>query len=83
VGADFRTPRDAFELVHHTRSIIATWGGRLDILINNAAQTSTDSVDAENHAVQSELLLQNESSPTPLLQKRKYEARVLAAAPKR
>lgn len=77
VGADFRAARDAFDLVNHTRSIIATWGGRLDILINNAAQTLTDSVKIEGQAVAREKLLRGTVSPTPLLlQQQQYEARV-------
>ncbi len=52
VGADFRAARDVFALVEATRSALRDWGvERLDILINNAAQTLTDSVQKEERAV--------------------------------
>ncbi|KAK3688825.1 hypothetical protein B0T22DRAFT_162461 [Podospora appendiculata] len=52
VGADFRRARDAFALAEATKSIIQSWGATtLDILINNAAQTLTDSVKKEERAV--------------------------------
>ncbi|OIW26594.1 NAD(P)-binding protein, partial [Coniochaeta ligniaria NRRL 30616] len=75
VGADFRSARDAFDLVSHVRSIISAWGGRLDILINNAAQTLTDSVKTEGQAVHRENILKDKVSMTPLLQ-HQYSARV-------
>ncbi|KAI1327982.1 NAD(P)-binding protein [Xylariaceae sp. FL0255] len=58
VGADFRTAKDAFQLVQTIRPIVAEWGGRLHILINNAAQTLTDSIKKEESAVKREHLLQ-------------------------
>lgn len=66
VGADFRTARDAFALVTAAKGILAEWaqGGatdeRLDILVNNAAQTLTDSVNKEKVAVGRECELQND-----------------------
>lgn len=51
VGADFRNSRDAFALVEQTKTVVAQWGGTLDILINNAAQTLTDSLGSEEKAV--------------------------------
>lgn len=80
VGADFRSARDAFDLVEQTRIIIAAWGGRLDILINNAAQTLTDSVETEEQAVHREHLLKDEVSTTRLIQHQQYSARVRGGA---
>ena len=52
IGADFRAARDVFALVEATRTALKDWGEeRLDILINNAAQTLTDSVTKEERAV--------------------------------
>lgn len=61
VGADFRTAKDAFRLVHIVKTLLCSWDDQsapssspssierrfLDILINNAAQTLTDPVQAE------------------------------------
>lgn len=58
VGADFRAAVDAFNLATAVRQIVVEWGGRLDILINNAAQTLTDSIMTERSAIKRELLLQ-------------------------
>lgn len=69
VGADFRTARDAFALVAAVKGILKEWalGGttgsgeeKLDILVNNAAQTLTDSVKKEKIAVGRECELQND-----------------------
>lgn len=63
IGADFRTARDAFRLVHVVKELLRSWGsdlGRrksertLDILINNAAQTLTDPLRAEARAISRE-----------------------------
>lgn len=71
VGADFRTARDAFALVAAVKGILKEWtlrgttgGGevKLDILVNNAAQTLTDSVKREKIAVGRECELQNDLS---------------------
>jgi NAD(P)-dependent dehydrogenase (short-subunit alcohol dehydrogenase family) len=80
VGADFRSARDAFDLVKHTRAIIATRGGKLDILINNAAQTLTDSVKTEGQAVHRENLLKDKVFPMALLEDQQYNARVRGGA---
>lgn len=65
VGADFRTAKDAFQLVHTVRSLLARWNynsqvetdRKLDILVNNAAQTLTDPVKAEMRAISREQAL--------------------------
>lgn len=62
VGADFRTAKDAFRLVHIVRTLLCSWDEDsssterkfLDILINNAAQTLTDPVKAEFKAISRE-----------------------------
>ena len=59
VGADFRTAKDAFRLVHIVKQLLCSWEGEstsetqryLDILINNAAQTLTDPIKAEVKAI--------------------------------
>lgn len=64
VGADFRTAQDAFWLVAQTREIVQSWGGTLDILINNAAQTLTDPFQTEEAAVGREMLLEGQRDVT-------------------
>lgn len=57
VGADFRTAKDAFQLVHIVKELLRSWddGQRyLDILVNNAAQTLTDPIKAEMKAISRE-----------------------------
>ncbi|VUC34646.1 unnamed protein product [Clonostachys rosea] len=61
LGADFRTAHDAFELAKRVKDTLSTWGvpsgcttPKLDILINNAAQTLTDSNEKEETAVRRE-----------------------------
>jgi NAD(P)-dependent dehydrogenase (short-subunit alcohol dehydrogenase family) len=78
VGADFRTANDAFALVRQTKSILREWGSGLDILINNAAQTLTDSVEMEEAAVARENRLKGTSMP--VLAESIYEARVWRGA---
>lgn len=62
LGADFRCARDAFALVERVKVITAKsawpYSKHLDILINNAAQTLTDSVEKETEAVARENSLQ-------------------------
>ena len=66
VGADFRTARDVFRLVATIKAILRDWeidtasctDGRLFILVNNAAQTLTDSIEAEEKAIANEQTLQ-------------------------
>jgi NAD(P)-dependent dehydrogenase (short-subunit alcohol dehydrogenase family) len=49
IGADFRTAKDVFTLIHATKQCLVEWGNKtLDILVNNAAQTLTDRPEAEN-----------------------------------
>lgn len=78
VGADFRTASDAFALVVQTKSILQEWGSGLDILINNAAQTLTDGVEAEKAAVRREAGLKG--TVMPMLTEGGYEARVWRGA---
>lgn len=78
VGADFRTANDAFALVSQTKSILHEWGSGLDILINNAAQTLTDSVEMEEAAVARETALTGRAMP--MLAEGSYEARVWRGA---
>ncbi|GLB36457.1 putative short chain dehydrogenase [Lyophyllum shimeji] len=48
VGADFRTAKDVFALVGVVKKCLRDWGTeKLDLLINNAAQTLTDRADVE------------------------------------
>lgn len=77
VGADFRTANDAFALIRRTRSTLQEWGsGGLDILINSAAQTLTDSVRMEEMAVARE----NSLDAMPMLAEGSYKARVWRGA---
>lgn len=78
VGADFRTANDAFALVGQTKSILEEWESGLDILINNAAQTLTDSVEMEEAAVTRETALKGRVMP--MLAEGSYEARVWRGA---
>ncbi|CAG7922855.1 unnamed protein product [Penicillium olsonii] len=74
VGADFRTAKDAFRLVHIVKQLLRDWECEtasespryLDILINNAAQTLTDPIKAEVKAIAREEQLR-ESPETKLL----------------
>ncbi|KAJ4990930.1 hypothetical protein SVAN01_03501 [Stagonosporopsis vannaccii] len=56
LGADFRSASDVFALVRDTRRCLRDWGGaeKLQLLINNAAQTLTDSVREEERAIERE-----------------------------
>ena len=66
VGADFRTARDVFRLVATIKAILRDWesdtasctDGKLFMLVNNAAQTLTDSLEAEGKAIANEQNLQ-------------------------
>lgn len=63
IGADFRTARDAFELVSAVKWLLREWTkSKLHILINNAAQTLTDPVKSEIAAIAREKQLQDSSS---------------------
>jgi NAD(P)-dependent dehydrogenase (short-subunit alcohol dehydrogenase family) len=80
VGADFRSAADAFALVHETKRCLETWsdGGvvRLGAIINNAAQTLTDSVKKEECAVGREDALRLEVENSKPLIEGIYKARV-------
>ncbi|KAJ5671840.1 hypothetical protein N7507_000967 [Penicillium longicatenatum] len=76
IGADFRTAKDAFRLVHIVKALLRDWNENdsnganadsLDILINNAAQTLTDPVKAEMKAISREENLVHESQINKLL----------------
>jgi NAD(P)-dependent dehydrogenase (short-subunit alcohol dehydrogenase family) len=84
VGADFRSAADAFALVHETKRCLETWsdGGaaRLSVVINNAAQTLTDSVRKEERAVGREDALRHEIEYSRPLIEGTYKARVRGRA---
>ncbi|KAK4451976.1 3-oxoacyl-reductase 4 [Podospora aff. communis PSN243] len=71
VGADFRSARDAFGLVACVRGVLREVMGagaeRLDVLVNNAAQTLTDSVKKEERAVGREAGLGREARATGVI----------------
>jgi NAD(P)-dependent dehydrogenase (short-subunit alcohol dehydrogenase family) len=64
IGADFRSAADAFALASDTKLCLTAWGGeeqaRLGVIINNAAQTLTDSVKKEERAIKMENELHHE-----------------------
>jgi NAD(P)-dependent dehydrogenase (short-subunit alcohol dehydrogenase family) len=61
VGADFRTAKDVFALVGALKECLRRWGTeKLDILINNAAQTLKDRVQVEKEDVERETQLGRE-----------------------
>ncbi|TVY42560.1 Uncharacterized protein LSUB1_G001218 [Lachnellula subtilissima] len=66
IGADFRAARDVFQLVECVKEILKEWDiggvGKLDILVNNAAQTWTDSIQKEQEAIEQEEMLYLERS---------------------
>lgn len=86
VGADFRTSRDVFRLAVVVRRTLAEWDPdsvpKLDILINNAAQTLTDSVAVESKAIAQEVELRDLNGPSSLLvdNDRGYTPRVCGGA---
>ncbi|KAF2840200.1 hypothetical protein M501DRAFT_681142 [Patellaria atrata CBS 101060] len=77
IGAGFRHARDAIDLVSCTKKILRKWDCGLDILITNATQTSTDTVDEERKVLQNEkkLLLTGSRSST-LVRGNMYKARI-------
>ena len=80
VGADFRTAIDVFQLVIKIKELLKNWSSdqgspRLDILINNAAQTLTDPISAEKKAIANEGNLKNLGSGS-LVCDTSYDARV-------
>ncbi|KIL61477.1 hypothetical protein M378DRAFT_166935 [Amanita muscaria Koide BX008] len=63
IGADFRSAKDVFAFVKAIVECLQSWGKtKLDILINNAAQTLTDSVEKEEQSIHRELLLTVQAS---------------------
>jgi NAD(P)-dependent dehydrogenase (short-subunit alcohol dehydrogenase family) len=83
VGADFRSAKDVFALINAVLSLLRSWanGGKakLDILINNAAQTLTDSVEKEDEHIERESQLKSTSS-SDLLLEAGYSPRVRGGA---
>ena len=69
VGADFRAASDVFRLVGAVNDQLKEWDSngkaKLDILVNNAAQTLTDPLEKEREAVEQEKELRLKA---PLLQ---------------
>jgi NAD(P)-dependent dehydrogenase (short-subunit alcohol dehydrogenase family) len=62
VGADFRAANDVFALVEAIKQCLRSWGTeKLDILINNAAQTLTDRIEKESAAIRREQQLLGDS----------------------
>ncbi|KAG6820757.1 hypothetical protein H0H93_012021 [Arthromyces matolae] len=60
IGADFRTAKDVFALLGVVKNCLRDWHrDKLDILINNAAQTLTDHVDVEKHNLEREVHLKS------------------------
>jgi NAD(P)-dependent dehydrogenase (short-subunit alcohol dehydrogenase family) len=86
VGADFRSAADAFALVWEVKSCLEVWRNqdkeevKLCALINNAAQTLTDSVKKEERAVANEASLTRRIESAGLLLDGEYQARVRGGA---
>ncbi|KAI1433724.1 hypothetical protein GGR50DRAFT_469164 [Xylaria sp. CBS 124048] len=78
IGADFRSARDAFELAREIRLVVERWGGTLHILINNAAQTLTDSIEEERSSVSKEEQLKKSIGPSHSIPFTSYTPRVRA-----
>lgn len=84
VGADFRRAKDVFRFVGSINEILQEWDGdnsgrcdgKLDILINNAAQTLTDPIAAETKAIQNEIRLQRLLGNTSSIVANGYEATI-------
>lgn len=77
VGADFRTARDVFSLVGAVKECLRHWGTtKLDILINNAAQTLTDRIEAEKDGVERETQLRGSNRKETLVLEAGYTPRV-------
>ena len=78
MGADFRTARDAFQLVVTVKRLLDDWAQpHLHILINNAAQTLTDPVKSEVKAISRETRLSDAPSRyLPTNEEHQYEPRL-------
>lgn len=76
VGADFRTAKDVFALIEAVKQCLEEWDSSvLHILINNAAQTLTDSVEKEGESIRREQHLLLHSSSGVVMENR-YQARI-------
>jgi NAD(P)-dependent dehydrogenase (short-subunit alcohol dehydrogenase family) len=84
VGADFRSAADAFALVHETKRCLEMWSAegkvQLSAVINNAAQTLTDSLKKEKRAIGRENELRHNFETPTLLVEGAYEARIRGQA---
>jgi NAD(P)-dependent dehydrogenase (short-subunit alcohol dehydrogenase family) len=80
IGADFRSAKDAHDLVHETKQCLKQWAhgedAKLSALINNAAQTLTDSVKKEERAMKREDDLRKRIAHREFLIDGGYKARV-------
>jgi NAD(P)-dependent dehydrogenase (short-subunit alcohol dehydrogenase family) len=84
VGADFRSAADAFILVHETKRCLEMWSAegkvQLSAVINNAAQTLTDSLKKEERAIGRENELCHNFETHTLLVEGTYKARMRGRA---
>jgi NAD(P)-dependent dehydrogenase (short-subunit alcohol dehydrogenase family) len=78
LGADFRNAKDVFALVSQTKRCLLVWGGeeRLHLLVNNAAQTLTDSVSKEERAIEREVGLLETAERSGICIQGTYKAKV-------
>lgn len=78
LGADFRCAADVFALVKETRRSLRSWNGtkRLHLLVNNAAQTLTDSVRKEERAIEREINMLEAADKSGICILGTYRARV-------
>ena len=82
VGADFRTASDVFHMIAVVKDCLREWcqdgDAKLDILINNAAQTLTDSLDTEKKAllIEGRLHISGATSNRTLILDGNYKPRI-------
>ncbi|KAH7081062.1 dehydrogenase [Paraphoma chrysanthemicola] len=81
IGADFRSAADAFALVDETKKCLSTWSSsdlatKLCAVINNAAQTLTDSVEKEQRAIDREKKLKFSIEDERIMVEDTYQARI-------
>ncbi|KAJ4392801.1 hypothetical protein N0V91_011251 [Didymella pomorum] len=78
LGADFRCAADVFALVEETRRCLRDWGGakNLHLLVNNAAQTLTDSVRKEERSMKRGVSLLQTAAESNIYAQSSYKARV-------
>ncbi|KAF8327989.1 dehydrogenase [Amanita rubescens] len=68
MGADFRSAKDVFALIKAIVGCLHDWEtNKLDILINNAAQTLTDSIEQEESQIRREWLLTSSSDDNDVM----------------